>query len=411
MNSLRPNFSQGNRQPPGGGTPSRSTGLLDREYGESFRPVPDAVSPKRAPAAQHAYPQYARLGTAREISKHLNLDHRVEMCGLMPLPDRDAEIVKRPNGRHGFSNLMRCGSVWVCPACRARIANERGDEINEGIQAVHALDAHASIVTLTTQHSVNDSLAELLDALQVALRLTFSGRGWTSLAERMGYLGRIRAIEVKYNESTGWHPHVHVLVFHSGDIDADALFDRWRHALSLQERVANRGAFDVRRVSADPKSAARTAAYIAKMETLSYQDESTWSIGDEMTASHAKHSGGETPEQLLDRAANGDADAIEAYGEYIEATKGIRSLVWSRNLRKKLGLGDARSDEEIANDNENEGETVRTLSISENFALVEANLRAKLLREADAHGLPGIERVIVEAMSRVYGRRRSPIAA
>lgn len=404
-----PGFSKHSQNPWEGGG-SRPTAPLDTEYQESFRAVSDAISAKRPEGAPHSYPQYQRLGTARRISKHLKLDHRVEMCGLHPVPGREAEVVRRPNGRHGFANLMHCGSVWVCPACRTRIANERGREIDAAITAAHVEGLHVSMVTLTQQHSVADSLDELIDAQTVALRRTFSGRAWSALADRMGYVGRIRAVEVKHGDVAGWHPHVHLLVFHEGEIDGDALFDRWSHALSLHGRVANRAAFDVRRVATDPVSVARTAAYIAKMEALSYREKGRWSMGDEMTADHAKHSGGETPEQLLDRAANGDADAIEAYGEYIEATKGLPSLRWSNGLRERLGLRDARSDEDVANDNEGEGETVRTISVSELFALVEANLRAKLLREADAHGRRGIERVIREALEQVYGRRR-PIVA
>jgi len=331
------------------------------------------------------------------------------MCGLYPLPDRDAEIVQRPNGRHGFSNLMRCGSVWVCPACRTRVANERAEEIDAAIQAAHAQGLRASLVTLTQHHTVSDSLAELIDAQKAALRNLLEGRRWVDLADRMGYVGRIRTVEVKYNTATGWHPHVHLLVFHTDEIDADALFERWRDALSKQGRLANRAAFDVRSVDPSTESAGRTAAYIAKMESLSYRRESTWSTGDEMTADHAKDAGSETPEQLLDRAANGDIDAIDAYREYIEATKGMQSLSWSNGLRKRLGLAKERSDEEIANDNENEGKTVRKVSLAEMLALVETNLRSRLLREADAHGLPGIERVIGEAMRRAYGRR--PVAA
>jgi len=407
MISLRPDSTQKTANPPRGVDPSQSTGLLDRYYQVSVRPVPDATSANPVPTERETYPLYRRLDVAREISQTFDLDLRVEMCGLYAAPGQNAEIVRHSDGRHGFANLMRCGSVWQCPVCRSRIAGERAEEINTAIVNAHAQGLRASLVTLTVQHSANDTLPELLEVLKRSLSPMLEGRPGQRLKESMGYAGRIRAVEVKYNEETGWHPHYHLLIFHSEEFDGDAFFRRWQLLVEKNGRIANRGGFDVQPVLMDRANASRVAGYLSKTESL----HTSWGIGDEMAASHAKHGKGETPEQLLERAGNGDADAIEAWIEYAHAMKGVSALRWSPGLRDALGLGKERTDEEIASEKTEEGETVRVLSVSEQFALVASKRRAAVLDAANKEGAAGIERVIAEAMEAVYGKRRSPFAA
>lgn len=411
MNLLRVDSTPETEPPPGGPDASLRSGLLDRDNEVSYHCVRDVVSPdSRGSVARHSYPQYRLLETAREISLLNGLNHRVEMCGLYPLPDRDAEIVRHENGKHGFSGLMRCGSGWVCPTCRARIASEKSGDIEMAISAAGSFDIGATMLTLTSEHSINDTFQEIRDDFTESMKDVFAGGSWDRMSKEMGYEGRIRVYEVKYSGTSGFHLHAHVLLFHRHDFDADAFFRRWQNVTKKRGRTANRAGFDAQPVLMDRSNAARTASYLAKVEAL---NESTWTIGDEMTADHAKNGfDSETPEELLERAGHGDVDAIEAWTEYVRGTKGLNRIRWSPGLRKKLGLKqDERSDEEIANDNEKKGEKVRTLSISENFALVTAKMRVRLLRAADVDGLPGIERVIAEAMIRVYGKRRTPFAA
>jgi hypothetical protein len=53
---------------------------------------------------------------------------------------------------------------------------------------------------------------------------------------------------------------------------------------------------------------------------------------------------------LADACDDGDADSLALWQEYERATKGLRSISWSRGLRALYGLGDERSEQEIVDD-------------------------------------------------------------
>ena len=358
---------------------------------------------------RRSYPIHELLETARQVSLDSELDHRVETCGLFVVPDRSAEIVAYENGSHGFRGLIRCGAGWVCPSCRARISSERGAEIQSAVVAAGRLGVDVSFVTFTMSHGVADTFENVRHDFSRAMSDLFSGASWSNFAKEIGHEGRIRVFEVTYSQTGGWHLHAHVLFFHRSSLDGFKLFRRWKSVLAKRGREASMDAFHCERVAVSDEDASRTAFYMTKVEALT---DSTWSIGDEMAASYAKNGfRSETPEDLLRRAGEGDLDAIDLWVEYVKGTKGLNRIRWSKDLRKKLGLQDERSDEEIANDNDAQGDTVRRLSKFEVFALVKARMRVRVLRAADAEGLPGIERVIDEALAITYGRRRRLLVA
>lgn len=128
----------------------------------------------------------------------------------------------------GYGNLLKCGSVWACPRCAAKVAWDRSHELGNAIRAAHQAGATCYLLTLTMRHSSRDALADLWSGLSTAWRKTFGVTAWTGDngylrkdgtfraprlgdAERFGVAGLCRAVEITHGEN-GWHLHAHVLV-------------------------------------------------------------------------------------------------------------------------------------------------------------------------------------------------------
>jgi hypothetical protein len=153
---------------------------------------------------------------------------------------------------------------------------------------------------------------------------------------RLNRVGYVRRIEITRGTFNGWHPHTHWLVaIRSGDdgvlrYDQTDLFHAWRNACvnsGLPAPSLERG-IDIEMVGKDCKALGQ---YVAKM--------GTWDISHEMTKSHLKKgkSKSRSPWQLLSDSLN-DRQSADLFIEYANATKGVRSLIWSRGLKDACGL-------------------------------------------------------------------------
>ena len=132
----------------------------------------------------------------------------------------------------------------------------------------------------------------------------------------------------------------------AGRADLDGLHVRAQLAdADLVDFAVSGGAFESVAVLAlveplDLVNGMQAAAYVSK-----------WGIEEEMTKGHLKQGkkgGHVSPFGLLDLFEAGDAVAGEKFKEFAECFKGKRQLVWSKGLREKLGLGEGKTDQEIA---------------------------------------------------------------
>ena len=64
-----------------------------------------------------------------------------------------------------YSNVQRCGSVWVCPICSAQISEGRRQELKQGMAHWQRMgsDGAVYLLTLTNPHHNGDNLAQLLE--------------------------------------------------------------------------------------------------------------------------------------------------------------------------------------------------------------------------------------------------------
>jgi hypothetical protein len=276
---------------------------------------------------------------------------RVKKCGRVPVRP-DGRVGVRANGESvGFAGLHTCGSVWACPVCNVKVQNVRRLEVGVALANLHANGGGAAFGAVTVRHHRRQALGELLPTLTYAIGRISRDKTVTELRRRMGYLGRIQALEVTHGNA-GWHPHRHPLL----------CFERPVTPAEVTElHVAEFRAFRAGVVAKGHDAPLMSGQHLAPVDMSTaaerldeYFTKSGWSpegVGFEMTGAQSKRArfGSRSVWQLLnDVAQTGDADALDLWNEYERATKGKRALTFSRGLRERLGIGQEATDEDIA---------------------------------------------------------------
>jgi hypothetical protein len=274
---------------------------------------------------------------------------------------------------------MRCGSLYSCPTCAARITEQRRIELTS------AFDTHPEyrpyLLTLTMRHKYGESLKRGIDDIQGAWEFMKSGRAWQAFKTRWYIVGTIRALEVTHGRN-GWHPHFHILLVSEGEWERHELDQMqaeleklWLNALKHHGRNGQDG------VAAKVTNSEGVKAYIAK-----YGTEESWNAVSELTKSGVKHgrtNGQRTPFQILASTPHSHRDR-KLWHEYHTTMKGRRQLIWSRGLRELLGVGKERPDEELAQEEPTEAPPMAVLSRTEWRVVVKARWRSLLLDAAEA---------------------------
>jgi hypothetical protein len=148
-------------------------------------------------------------------------------------------------------------------------------------------------------------------------------------------LGTIKALEVTVGPH-GWHPHIHLLMFIEGgvsmgevDVLVAGLHDGWSQLAEKGLGVAPSRSHGLNLRWLD----ASASAYVSK-------------IGDEVARADTK--GTRHPFTLLDDVRQGDVEAFARYAEYGQAMHRRHLIDWSKGLRRTLGVGPEKTDEELA---------------------------------------------------------------
>jgi len=229
----------------------------------------------------------------------------------------------------GISGTVTCGSPWSCPSCACRIYTRRATDVRAAAETWAGPleirgDGSLSLMTLTVRHALGDDLRDVRRTLTDAWRRLFQGRAGQHLRRALGIKHHVRSLEVTHG-ANGWHPHLHVLVFHAkcpepGSLDA--LRERWQHVVSC---IAPSATPDLEH-GADMRASHRTD-YLSK-------------LGLEVASILTKQGkrGSRTPWQIAGDVQRGDATARRLWIDYTEAMHGARQLTWSRHARRSLGL-------------------------------------------------------------------------
>jgi len=244
-----------------------------------------------------------------------NTSYRVLMC-----QKAIGQVRVMKSDQAYFEGVATCGSVWLCPVCNRRIAFERGELIRKATGAGFKM----ILLTATLQHTRRDQLADVLDALKLALRKLKQGRWWREFRDRWGVQAYVSSYEITFGHANGWHPHTHILIFLDDEIDIDVfwseLVSRYVHVVEKTGRYASK----YHAVDAKKAGGSEVASYMTK-----------WAGSDvafEMTGSQNKKRGGLSFWELV---ASGESDLVH---EYASATCGLKSLTWSHGAKELLGL-------------------------------------------------------------------------
>jgi len=281
---------------------------------------------------------------------------RVAHCMRSTLNANGVQVLISAKGA-SLGNLSRCGSIWQCPICAAKITEGRRQELQQAINIWVAKDGEVYLMSLTFPHQVNQGLKENLKLFSNALRKFKNSRLYKNIMAEIGSAGSVRALEVTHGIN-GWHPHTHDLVF--ARKDQLHLLQRLQSAwidMLIKVGLADRSQMnDMMQAAFDVRNGDYSAQYVAKFgyepaERSKTMTDEHWGAARELTKSHAKvgkSQSGRTPFMLLRDFIEGDQDAGALFQEFSLHFKGKCQLFWSRNLRKALALPKEKSDIEMA---------------------------------------------------------------
>jgi hypothetical protein len=277
--------------------------------------------------------------------------------------EKPVTVRQTESGTIFFEGLIRCGSVWVCPPCSARVTDTRRYELQQ------LLDYHSStgglvlMITRTVPHRLGTPLRDLLSAFSKAESTMRNLSAYLRYLRSAGVLflgdkspASVRAREVTYTRN-GWHVHTHELLllersprFKEDDVD------RWNQyylglrygLLPFWQRAARKNKLLCPNDYGIHVSGADYARdYVAKwghQPTVPIN----WSSPVEMTKQHTfQKKSGFTPFDFLRRYFAPDSDRegnAALFREYAEAFQGVRQLRWSNGLRSYCGLGNESED-------------------------------------------------------------------
>ena len=283
-----------------------------------------------------------RLRHQRGAAALLGHSHRVGLCQWAMISRHDGvgvDLIDYPDRqRAAFTGVQRCGSVWLCPCCSARISEVRRGELNALLSWARSRDLRPVMVTLTARHGRRDDLGELLERLKKAKQRLHRHRTWTGMKPLIA--GSVTATEVTHGRH-GWHPHLHMILliraYDEGEavMIANDLLRPWLASLHGAGLDGTGAGFKA-------QGAAAAGAYVGK-----------WGAAEELALQGQKvgRGGGRTPAQLLAAAVDDhDDDAGALWQRFAGVFQGRRQLVWSRGLKQAAGIEETRDEDAAAED-------------------------------------------------------------
>lgn len=259
--------------------------------------------------------------------------------------------IRLRDGKAFISGTERCASPWACPICTPIIRTRRARDLRTAIERWREMDGHSLwFVTLTAPHRKSDPLATTLPIIADAWSCMRGSQAWRRYARDNGIEHYVRAMEVTWSPQHGWHPHLHVLLFTIGarEPNRKIITDLW--TATLQTIAPNRKTPSKRHgVLIEPADGS-----IALADYLTKTPDKRRDIASEVVRGDRKQSrrnDGINPLQLLDDGVIqqlGSDTAKRLWAEYVDATYRRRTVTWSRNLRRDMGIdGNEPTDEQI----------------------------------------------------------------
>ena len=291
-----------------------------------------------------------------------------------------------------FSGLQTCGSVWHCKICATRVSEVRKLEVRHAVDTWMEQGGGVLFVTNTFPHGRQDDLRVLLaKLLDVAWNRYINHRAYKKARVALGYIGRIRALEVTHGEANGWHPHVHEIWFIEKPLNKTAMTVLENTLFKVWKVTALGAGFKApsRKNGISVQGADSAADYIAKFGT-----EPRWEVGKEMAKAHVKKSRdakGKTPFDLLRGfAETGCKYSASLFKEYAIAFAGKVQLYWSQGLKGIFRIEEI-SDEQIADTQDDDAMVLAQISWVDWRNVLRSQDRGLLLELARGGGADAVE--------------------
>lgn len=305
--------------------------------------------------------RYALMRTAQGLlwKKGNEWKEQARTCWCCRSMKREAGSVSVYRNEDGsgssLTGLNRCGNIWTCPVCAAKVAETRRAELSAALVAHLGNGRAAYLLTLTFPHEADHQMAELLEKFTNARQRLQNSRKWKEVMKQAGRIGSVASLEVTISQEHGWHPHLHLLIFANvqgfgegependqGDLISQAISElktAWVNILLKTGLGDHRKINDMLDHALNVRGGNQAAEYIAK-----YGRDERWGQSSEMTRHYAKQgASGErdgllhfTPFQLLAWAGNGDEWSIRKFIEYSKAIEGKRAVTWSPGLKDSI---------------------------------------------------------------------------
>lgn len=278
--------------------------------------------------------------------------------------DEFVQLHYNDEDRHAhYRGVMRCDKYWECPVCSSRYTSRQAEDVRKAYsQAVDVEGWHVALVTYTMSHNRHHDLAESVNVMRESRRSMRAGGWWQRFKRDYGYEGCVSALEVTYGDKSGWHVHVHELMFISSDFVREyqseqemrtledivnkRMSKRWSQVVEANGRIASEEhGIDVKLQDK------YVAEYVAKNGHL--PESMTWDTALELTKANQKISkGGLHPFQILE--LSGDKSVPEdkrkqyraLWIEYIDAFDGKAMFFWTDGLKDKLLVEEVEEGEE-----------------------------------------------------------------
>jgi len=379
------------------------------EYVDKVNDLPDLDQVFQDPSLGITYeftqpPQ----GAKTEIRKRLNRwalqtvageilkDQRVAWCSRrlaerreFGLEDPRVQVWKRENQDECscyYKNLIKCGSVWVCPVCSNKISEHRRRELVQAVESHLAAGGFVSMLTLTIRHSRQDRLQDLLGRFTDARRLLRNRKAWKRYTSTVDLVGSVTALEVTHGKN-GWHVHSHEILFTRGQVQSS---HQSLIAPSWQKACVDAGL---------PAPSLENGVHLDDRDSYAAAYASKWGMEEELTKSQYKQADqgkGMSPWQMLreifDQGADRRPDLVALFREYGNHFKGKQQLRWSKGLRDLLGLDPNDRDRELADqDPEDFVLTFLGYLSSDQWRLIlRHDVRGEVLEVAAQHGWQGV---------------------
>ena len=280
-------------------------------------------------------------------------------CGRFLAPNTNGATIKEyrteTKTKYSFGNLQSCKSKWACPVCMGKHFPHVFNAINQVAKQKIEAGCSYSFYTLTIPHHLGDSLDDLLQTLSNTWRTLTRSRSFKKLKKRGYYSSNIRRVEITHSFNNGFHPHLHVLMFHNLKIndpdfinyllqsEQEDFLNDWVNSYILTKGMSFRSSFDRLNFYDELKIRMRPAqsfqhfgnSYecLHDLERISqYLSKDIFEISGDETKTEGS---GRNIYQIIQSYRDGNTIELPVLREYYNATKGKKVLTTSRDIKLK----------------------------------------------------------------------------